>query len=145
MQNEDLFKNTLDLFANPLFRAGFSEFAQKAQQEGMEAAKKFWGLSDYGRAFPYSADIYERLDDWYKALGFVTSAKYAELVDENLRLKAENQTLKSMINDVQLKLFTEGGEKAQQVWQDIIDQQMKMNAEVANSFMEAIRQLKPGS
>ncbi|MFM8330957.1 MAG: hypothetical protein ACKN9T_04660 [Candidatus Methylumidiphilus sp.] len=145
MHNEDLFKNMLDLFGNPLFRAGYAEFAQKAQQEGIEAAKKFWGLSEYGKAFPYSADMCERLDDWYKALGFVTSAKYAELADENARLKAENQALKAMVSDVQLKLFTEGGEKAQQAWHDIIDKQIKLNADVANSFIQAIQQLKPSS
>lgn len=145
MHNEDLFKNMLDLFGNPLFRAGYAEFTQRAQQEGIEAAKKFWGLSEYGKAFPYSADMCERLDDWYKALGFVTSAKYAELADENARLKAENQALKAMVSDVQLKLFTEGGEKAQQAWHDIIDKQIKLNSDVANSFIQAIQQLKPSS
>jgi len=143
--NEDLFKNMLDLFANPLFRAGFAEYVQKAQQEGLEAAKKFWGLSDYGKTFPYSADMLERLNDWYQLLGYVPVAKYKKLEEENAALKAENTLLKNMLKDMQLNFFTEGGEKAQQAWSDIVDKQIKMNTEVANSFFEAIRQLKVGS
>jgi len=143
--NEDFFKNMLDLFANPLFRAGVTEFTQRAQQEGLEAAKKFWGLSDYGKAFPYSSDMIERLNDWYQLVGFVPSAKYKELEQENAALKAESQLLKNIIRDMQMNFMTEGGEKAQQVWHDIIDKQMKMNAEVTHSFFEAIQQLKSGS
>ncbi len=143
--NEDVFKNMLDMFANPLFRTGFAEFSTKAQQEGMEAAKKFWGLSDYGKAFPYSEDMCERLADWYKVLGIVPNAKHKEVLDENAALKAENQLLKNMIKDLQFNLLSEGGEKAQQAWHDIIDKQIKMNAEVTNTFFEAIRQFKAGS
>jgi hypothetical protein len=50
-----------------------------------------------------------------------------------------------MIRDLQLNLFTEGGEKAQQLWRDIIDKQFKMNTEVASTFLEAIRQFKSSS
>jgi hypothetical protein len=144
-KNEDVFKNMLDLFANPLFRAGFTEFASKAQQEGMEAAKKFWGLSDYGKAFPYSEDMLERLADWYKVLGFVPTAKHKELMEENQNLKAENQLLTNMVKDMQVRFFSEGGEKAQQAWHDLIDKQLKVNAEVTSTFFEAIRQFKAGS
>lgn len=144
-QNEEMFKNMLALLANPMFRTGFFEFANKAQQDGMEAAKKFWSLSDYGKAFPYSQDMYERLADWYKAMGFVPSVKYNEVVNENAALKAENQMLKNTIKDLQFNLLSEGGEKAQQAWHDIIDKQIQMNTQVANSFFETIRQLKPSS
>lgn len=143
--NQDLFKNMLDLFANPVFRTGFAEFALKAQQEGMEAAKKFWGLSDYGKAFPYSEDMCERLADWYQLMGFVPQAKYQELMQENAALKAENQVLKNMIKDMQLNFLSQGGEKAQEAWHDFIDKQIKLNAEVANTFFDAIRQFKAGS
>jgi hypothetical protein len=66
-------------------------------------------------------------------------------MDENNKLKAENQLLRNMIRDLQLNLFTEGGEKAQQLWRDIIDKQFKMNTEVASTFLEAIRQFKSSS
>lgn len=142
---EEWFKNMLDLSANPLFRAGFAEFALKAQQEGMEAAKKFWGLSEYGKAFPASLDVCERMADWHKAMGFVAVAKYNELLEENERLKAENQLLKNMISEMRLSFFNQGGEQARQAWHDLVDKQIKMNAEVANTFFEALRQFKAGS
>jgi hypothetical protein len=144
-KNEDIIKNMMNLFSNPLFQTGFSEFVNKAQQEGIESAKKFWGLSEYGNTFPFTGDIYERLTDWYSVLGFVPSAKYHQAMDENTKLKGENQLLRNMIKDLQLNLFTEGGEKAQQVWHDIIDKQIKMNTEVTNTFFEAIRQFKASS
>jgi hypothetical protein len=143
--NEDTLKNMLDLFSNPLFRSGFAEFFSKAQQEGLESAKKFWGISDYGKTYPMTGDLYERLTDWYSVLGFVPSVNHKQTLDENTKLKAENQLLRNMIKDLQLNLFTEGGEKVQQVWHDIIDKQIKMNTEVANTFFEAIRQFKASS
>jgi hypothetical protein len=143
--HEDTLKNMLDLFSNPLFRSGFTEFFSKAQQEGLESAKKFWGFSDYGKTYPMTADLYERLTDWYSVLGFVPSVNHKQTLDENTKLKAENQLLRNMIKDLQLNLFTEGGEKVQQVWHDIIDKQIKMNTEVANTFFEAIRQFKASS
>jgi hypothetical protein len=143
--NQEFFKIMLDLFGNPLFQSGFSEFSQRAQREGLEAAKKFWGLSDYSKAFPYSADMIERLNDWYQLFGFVPAAKYKQIEEENATLKAENQFLKNLIKDMQLNFITEGGEKAQRAWHDIIDKQVKMNAEVVNTFFEAIQKLKSGS
>jgi regulator of replication initiation timing len=142
-QNEDFFKNMLDLFANPLFRAGLTEFSAKAQQEGIEAAKKFWGISEYSKAFPYSEEMCERLAEWYKLLGYVPSTKYQAVVDENTTLKAENQLLKNMIREMQFNVLTSGSERAQQAWQEVMDKQMKMNADVANTFLETLRQFKP--
>jgi regulator of replication initiation timing len=143
--NEDLFRHLVELFANPRFNAGYAEFAAKAQQEGMEAAKRFWGLSGYGQAFPYSGDFCERLADWHKAMGFVALSAHNKVLEENAALKAENQLLKNMLKDMQHNLFSEGGEKARQAWNDIMDKQIKMNAEVANSFFEALRQFKTGA
>ena len=143
MQNhEEMIKNMLDLFTNPLFKMGFSEYFLKMQQEGIEAAKKFWSLSPYSKAFPYSQDMYERIVDFYIVLGFVPRLKYDEVLNENKNLKAENQLLKNMIKDLQLNIFTEGGEKAQQLWHGIIDKQMEMNSEIANNFFEILRHLR---
>jgi regulator of replication initiation timing len=144
-QADDLFKPMLELFANPLFRAGFAEFTLKAQQEGIEAAKKFWGLSSYSKAFPFSEEMCERLADWYKAMGFVPLVKYQELQEENRHLQAENQALKNMIRDMQLSFFNEGGDKAREAWQDMVDKQIKMNTELANTFFEAFKPFKSGS
>lgn len=141
---EEMFKIMLDSFGNPLFKAGFDEFTRKAQQEGMEAAKKFWGLSDYAKAFPHSGDMLEQLTDWYAVMGFVPSAKHQQVVDENTQLKAENLLLKNMVKDLQMNMLTEGGEKAQQLWQDMLDKQIKMNTDAAKTLFEAMRQFTPG-
>lgn len=143
--NEDLFKNMLDLFANPLFRKGFFEFTSKVQHEGIEAAKRFWDISDYSEGFPYSGDMLERFLNWHEAAGFVSCVKHKELLQENAALKTENKILRSIINDFQCNLFNQGGEKAQQVYHDLIDKQLKMNAEATNTFFEAIRQFKATS
>lgn len=143
-QYEGMIKNWMDLFSNPLFKAGFAEFTQKAQMEGLDAAKKFWSLSEYGRHFPMPEDMLERMTDWYAAMGFVPNAKYHQLMQENAKLQAENQSLRNMIKDMQLKLFSEGGERVQQAWQDIIDKQIKANTEITSSFFEAIRNFKVG-
>lgn len=140
--HEDIFKNMMDLFANPLFKMGFYEFFLKMQQEGIEAAKKFWSLSPYSQAFPYSQDIYERIVDFYIVLGFVPRPKYDEVVSENKNLKAENELLKTMIKDLQLNLLTEGGEKAHQLWHGIIDKQLEMNSELTNRFFEVLREFR---
>lgn len=42
------------------------------------------------------------------------------------------------------ELDSEGGEKAQQARHDIIDRQINVNAEVADSFFEVIQQLQSG-
>lgn len=142
--NEEFFKNLFALFTNPQFQTGFSEYAQKAQKEGLEAAKKFWGVSDYGKAFPYSAEMLERLNEWYQLLGYVPSVQYQRLQEENAALKAENELLRNMIKDMQMSFVTQGSEKAQQAWHDMVEKQIKMNTEVANTFFEALKQLKTG-
>jgi hypothetical protein len=135
-------KTTMDLFANPLFKMGFQEFFLKMQQEGIEAAKKFWSLSPYSKDFPFSQDMYERIVDFYIVLGFVPRVKYDEVLKENKNLKEENQLLRNMIKDLQFNVFKEGGERAQQLWHDVIDKQIETNNEITKNFFELFRQLK---
>lgn len=142
-KNDDILKNLMSLFSNPMFMAGFSDFVKRAQMEGLESTRQAWELSEHGKSQPFIGDIYERLSDWYSLLGFVPSAKYNQLSEENTRLKDENEFLKTMIKDFQLNLLKEGGEQAQQVWRDMLDNQMKVNTELANTFFEALNQLKP--
>ena len=143
--NQDIMKNMMDLFANPLFKMGFQEFFLKMQQEGIEAAKKFWSLSPYSKDFPFSQDMYERIVDFYIVLGFVPRVKYDEVLKENTSLKEENQLLRNMIKDLQFNVFKEGGERAQQLWHDVIDKQIETNNEITKNFFELFRQLKTGN
>jgi hypothetical protein len=52
MYNDECSMKMMELFTNPLFKKGFFDFFLKMQQEGIEAARKFWGgYADKG-AFP---------------------------------------------------------------------------------------------
>jgi hypothetical protein len=136
----------LELFTNPLFKKGFFDFFLKMQQEGIEAARKFWGgYADKNFPFPNAMDMYERMVDFYIILGFVPRAKYDEMLNENKSLKEENRFLRDTIRELQLNLFTEGGERVQQIWHGIIDKQLETNKEIAKNFFELFRQLKLGS
>jgi len=145
MYNDECSMKMLELFANPLFKKGFFDFFLKMQQEGIEAARKFW--SGYGdkNPFPNAIDMYERMVDFYIVLGFVPKTKYDEVLNENKSLKEENKFLRDTIRELQLSLFTEGGERIQQIWHGIIDKQLETNKEIAKNFFELFRQLKIGS
>lgn len=146
MFNDECGMKMLDLFTNPLFKKGFFDFFLKMQQEGIEAARKFWGTyGDRNSLFPNAVEMYERMADFYIILGFVPKAKYDEILSENKNLKEENSFLRDTIRELQLSLFTEGGEKVQQIWHGIIDKQLETNKEVAKNFFELFRQLKVGS
>ena len=133
----------MDLFSNPLFKMGFFEFFLKTQQEGIEAARKFW--SSYGERnnfFPNAGDMYERIVDFYIILGFVPKTKYDEVLKENKSLQEENKFLRDTIRELQLNLFREGGEKIQEIWQSSINKQLELNEWLAKDFFELFRLLK---
>lgn len=133
-------KLMLDLFANPMFKQGADEFFKRMQQEGMEAARKFWGASPYATAFPDAQQLCERMADFYAAVGFVPMAKHQEIVKENDNLKAENKLLRDTLHALQQGMIAEGGVKAQQAWQEVVDKQLEMNREVARGFFDVMKQ-----
>ena len=142
MMTPDQAKMMIDMFANPMFRQGAGEFFSKMQQDGMEAAKKFWGTTPYASNFPDAQQRMERMADFYSALGFVPLAKYEALQKETDDLRAENRLLRETIRELQQSFIAEGGAKAQQAWQGVIDKQMEMNREVAKSFFDAFSPFK---
>jgi uncharacterized protein YlxW (UPF0749 family) len=85
----------------------------------------------------------ERMADFTSAMGFVPLAKYEELRKEVDGLKAENQLLRDTIRELQNSFMAEGGAKAQQAWQSVIDKQLEMNREVAKGFFDAFKPFKP--
>lgn len=146
MLNDGMFKNIMELYNNPFFKKGFFDFFQKMQQEGIEAARKFWNVyPEKDILFPNAPDMYEKIIDFYIVLGFVPKMKYDEALKENEKLKYENTFLRDTIKQLQLKIFTEGGEKAQEAWKAIIDKQMETNKEIVKNYYELFRQLKAGS
>jgi regulator of replication initiation timing len=145
MQN-DKFKYDINaLFTDPLFRMGFIDFFTKMQQDGMEAAKKFW--SSYPQKsdlFPNAIDLYERIVDFYIMLGIVPKTNYDNVLKENTSLKEENKFLKDILRELQVNIFKIGGEKAQEIWDSSIDKQLEVNKEIAKNFFELFRMLKGG-
>lgn len=143
MMTPEQFKWMMDLAANPMFKQGAGEFFLKMQQEGLEAARKFWGTTPYATTFPDAQQMMERMADFTSAMGFVPLAKFEALQKENDSLKAENRMLRDTIRELQQSFMAEGGAKAQQAWKEVIDKQLEMNREVAKSFFDAFSPFKP--
>jgi hypothetical protein len=133
----------MELFSNPIFRQGAGEFFSKLQQDGMESAKKFWGASPYAAALPDSQQMVERMADFYSAIGFVPLAKHEAALKENESLKSENKLLRDTIRELQQSFMAEGGVKAQQAWQSVIEKQIELNREATTSFFDALKQFNP--
>jgi hypothetical protein len=134
-----------DLFANPLFKIGFFDFFLKMQQEGIEAARRYWTANAGGAAaFPNALEAYERMADFYVIFGFVPRMKYDQLASENKGLKEENKFLRDTIRELQQNLFKEGGAVAQEIWHKSVDKQLEINKEFAKNFFEVFRMLKVG-
>lgn len=141
--DELMTKKMMDLFSNPLFKIGFFEFFLKTQQEGIEAARKFWtSYAERSHFFPNAGDVYERMVDFYIILGFVPKARYDEALRENKNLQEENKFLRDTIRELQFNLFTEGGEQIRQIWQNSVNKQLELNQWLAKDFFELFRLLK---
>jgi len=132
-------KMMMDLLNNPLFQQGASEYFKLAQQQGIEAAKKFWGTSATASAFPDAQQMFERMADFSSAMGFVPMGKFEGLQKENDKLRGENQLLRDTIRDLQQTFAAENGAKAQEAWQSVVDKQLEMSREVTKSFFEALK------
>lgn len=143
MLNEAMFRSMMELYGNPLFKKGFFDFFQKMQEEGIEAARKFWNIYPAKDSpFPYGPEIYEKMADFYGILGFVPKMKYDEVTRENEKLRYENTFLRDTIKQLQLNILKEGGEAVQETWKTIVDKQMEMNKEIAKNFFVLLRESK---
>jgi hypothetical protein len=141
MFNEELSKSLMSLFNNFLFRKGFLDFFHVMQREGIEAARRFWHSYPYKNVFiPNALDMYEKMIDFYLSLGLAPKAKYEELCKEHEKMLHENSFLRETIGQLQLKMFTEGGEKIREAWKSTIDKQLEMNMEIAKNFIVLFRQ-----
>lgn len=143
MMTEQQMRLMLEMFANPAFKQGAAEFMSVAQQQGMEAAKKFWGISSGNQNFPDAEKMMESMAEFYKTLGFVPMNKYAELQKELETLQKENRLLRETIQDLQQRFMAESNDKAQQAWQEIVDKQLEMSREVTKSFFDVLKQSSP--
>lgn len=144
MMTERQMRMMMEMFNNPLFKQSANEFIKIAQQQGMEAANKFWGISPSNTSttspFPTPEKMFEQMTEFYQSLGFVPQARYDELAKECSKLKTENQTLRDTITKLQQSFVAENSTKAQQAWQEIVDKQLDMSREVTQSFFDVLKQ-----
>ena len=146
MFNEELRKSIMGLFNDFLFRKGFFDFFRIMQRDGIEAARRFWHAYPYKNVFiPNALDMYEKMIDFYMSLGLAPKATYDEVCKEHEKLLYENTFLRETIEQLQLKMFADGGEKVREAWKSTIDKQLEMNMEVAKNFIEFFRQWSTSS
>lgn len=140
MMTEQQLRMMMEMFNNPMFKQGSEQFFKIAQQQGMEAARKFWGSAFDDKAFPNADQIMERMADFQASFGVVPLTKYEELNKENNALKVENQLLCDTLRNLQQSFIAENSNKAQQAWQDIADKQLEMSREVTKNFFDVMKQ-----
>jgi hypothetical protein len=141
MATEEFLKSLFDLYSNPFFKKEFLDFFLKAQQEGMEAAKKFREVYPAKQfAFPNISEIFEMMANFYTISGFVPFIMYEERIKENKQLERENMLLKNTIKDLSQKMFTENGKAMQESWNVNIEKHIEMSREIAKGFLDIFRQ-----
>jgi len=143
MMTEQQMRMMIEMFSNPMFKQVGNDFLKIAQQQGMEAANKFWGISLESQSFPGAEQMMEQMAEFYKTLGFVSQTKYEELMSQYTSLKAENQMLRETVQELQQRFVAENSAKAQQAWQEVVDKQLEMSREVTKSFFDVLKQSSP--
>ena len=60
--NEEILKRMMEFYSDPDYQKGFMDFFVKMQQEGVEAARKFWVQSAAkGKMNPQATEIFEQM------------------------------------------------------------------------------------
>ena len=140
MMTEQQIRMMIETFSNPMFKHGANEFLKIAQEQGMDAANKFWGISSQSQAFPDVEKMMGCMAEFYQSLGFVSQTKYDELMQQFTSLKADNQMLSDSIRELQQRFIAENSAKAHQAWQEVVDKQLEMSRNVTKSFFDVLKQ-----
>ena len=140
MMTEQQIRMIIETFSNPMFKNGANEFLKIAQQQGIHAANKFWGISSQSQAFPDVEKMMGNMAEFYQSLGFVSQTKYDELMQQFTSLKADNQMLSDSIRELQQRFIAENSAKAHQAWQEVVDKQLEMSRNVTKSFFDVLKQ-----
>ncbi|MBF0318313.1 MAG: hypothetical protein HQL01_00715 [Nitrospirae bacterium] len=141
--NENFLKDLTSLYSNPLVKSMFMEYFTKMQQEGVQAAAKFFDLSPAKKdMFGMGPDVFEKMSEFYSAFGFVPRKQLEEAQKENESLKKENAFLKEVIQKMNLKMFEEGSRGIQEAWQEGLAKQLEMSKEMAKTFFELFKDIK---
>ena len=139
--NKEFVEKWLQLWDNPLFSQRFVEFFVSMQQMGLEAARKSWAVNHRGDSvFANATELFEPMIAFYSNLGFVPKTQHDQVVKENEELKKENEFLKKTLRELNLKVFSEGNQQLQEMWQQTAQKQIEMSAEIAKNFLDIFKQ-----
>lgn len=139
--NPEFVQTWMQLWANPLFMQRFVEFSASMQKLGLEAAREAWAANYQGDSlYANATQLFEPMIAFYAAMGFVPKKQLDEVVKENEQLKQENEFLKKTLQELNLKVFTEGSLQVQKMWQETAQKQIEMSAEIAKDFLDAFKQ-----
>jgi predicted solute-binding protein len=138
-----MFNEFLKLYSNPIFKSFMNEYVSRMQEDGLEAAKKFWNLNpEKGGMFAGAPEFIEKMTEFYSGMGFVTRKKYDELASENDDLKRQNAFLRDTIRQLNIKVFEEGGKNLQEAWKTTMDKQLELSKDLAKNFFELFKGVK---
>jgi regulator of replication initiation timing len=138
--NEEIIRKMMELSKDPQYQKGFFDFFVKMQQEGLEAARKFWNQSaEKDKLHPQASEMFEQMASFYSGLGFVPKQKYDAAVKENEELKKENEALRQAIKELNLKVFSEGSAKVQEAWTTVMEKQMALSKEMTKGFVDLFK------
>lgn len=141
--NENFLKDLAALYSNPLVKSMFMDYFTRMQQEGSQAAAKFFDTAPVKKdLFGMGSDVFEKMAEFYSGFGFVSQRKYEELLEENETLKKENKFLKEVVQKMNLKMFEEGSRGIQEAWQEGLATQLEMSKEMAKTFFELFKDIK---
>jgi hypothetical protein len=139
--NKQFIEHALQLWGDPRFVQSLLEYFARMQQSGLEAARKYWTANQRDDTFPgNAAELFERMIAFYSELGFVSKRQFDELREENRRLREENEVLKAMLKELNLKVFSEGSLRLQQMWSETAQKQIETSAEIAKQLLELFKQ-----
>ena len=137
---DDFFKGLMELFNNPLFKKTCFDYIMFSQREGLETAQKYWSSKAKENMFFVDMPVLvDQMSEFYSAMGFVSRKKYDEVLEENSRLKKENAFLRDTIQQLNLRVMTEGGMKMQEAWKETVDKQMEISKEITKNFFEIFK------
>ena len=137
---EDLTRNLMELFNNPMFKKTFNDYFSYVQKKGIEAAQEYWfSQLKEKTSFENLPALFDQMIEFYSGFGFVSRNKYDEVVKENERLRKENAFLSDTIKKLNLKVMAEGGIKMQEIWKETLGKQMDVSKEIAKNFFEIFK------
>ncbi|MBF0487518.1 MAG: hypothetical protein HQK98_05095 [Nitrospirae bacterium] len=141
--NENFLKDLAALYSNPLVKDMFTDYFTRMQQEGAQAAAKFFNMAPAKKdVFGVGPDVFEKMAEFYSGFGFVSQKKHQEVLEENESLKKENAFLKEVVQKMNLKMFEEGSRGIQDAWQEGLAKQLEMSKEMAKTFFELFKDIK---